>query len=193
MDDLRYFSDEKTFKRGGAPKGIASLDSFFVSRESYGKEANKPAGGVVSSIATGSGSGSSSRNKDITIGFTVHASPLPFLFRTEDPAVTEAWIKALADFAYSGASLSTRSDVPVALPPPPPPELRVTFVAGLKESVSGIAALVTKGKGGSGGRRGTVMPRFGAGSSAAGDDDDDEDDEEDDYSRRMSKMDQSDL
>jgi len=56
QDDLRYFVDEKTWRKGGAPKGIVSLDNFFVTREG--------------------GPGL----------FTIHAVPWPLICRVDDPA-----------------------------------------------------------------------------------------------------------
>lgn len=56
QDDLRYFVDEKTWRKGGAPKGVVSLDNFFVTREG--------------------GPGL----------FTIHAVPWPLICRVDDPA-----------------------------------------------------------------------------------------------------------
>ena len=97
MDNLQYFSDERTFKRGGVPKGIANLDSFFVTRETYGIEVPGQVGKTP-------------------IGFTIHASPLPFICRTDEPSATEAWISALRNFSYAGERLSTSMIAP-PLPP----------------------------------------------------------------------------
>mmetsp|Transcript_63835 Transcript_63835/g.128279 ORF Transcript_63835/g.128279 Transcript_63835/m.128279 type:complete len:270 (-) Transcript_63835:413-1222(-) len=76
QDDLRFFQDEATWRRGGAPKGVVSLDTFFVSSEGQG--------GM----------------------FTVHAVPSPFICRTEKPEEAEAWVAALDEFAFGGFEAS---------------------------------------------------------------------------------------
>lgn len=60
QDDLRYYIDESTWRKGGNPKGVVSLDNFFVTAE---------------------------KSKSLFTGlFTIHALPWPLICRADDPS-----------------------------------------------------------------------------------------------------------
>jgi hypothetical protein len=76
QDDLRYYVDETTWRKGGNPKGVVSLDNFFVTAE---------------------------KSKGLFTGlFTIHALPWPLICRADDPSQAAAWVEALEEFAFSG-------------------------------------------------------------------------------------------
>lgn len=76
QDDVRYYVDESTWRKGGNPKGVVSLDNFFVSAE---------------------------KSKSQFTGlFTIHALPWPLICRADDPSQAGAWVEALEEFAFSG-------------------------------------------------------------------------------------------
>lgn len=80
QDDLRYFVDEKAWRKGAAPKGVVSLDNFFVTQEG--------------------GPGL----------FTIHAVPWPLICRVDDPAQAAGWMDALNEFAYGGYIEANEND-----------------------------------------------------------------------------------
>jgi len=73
QDDLKYYNDENSFKRGGAPKGIVKLNSFFVPTPEIGP--------------------TNPENQ-----FSIHALPFSFVCRADSTQEMLSWVQILKMF-----------------------------------------------------------------------------------------------